>query len=102
MRMMMSLSPPASSTNPTPAPGPSAVPRWRRFGIGGAALLLAGLLAAGCNHAAPTDKMAKLAEVTVTTPITDEVTDYQDFTGRLDALKTVEIRARVSGYVTQI
>src|SRR5262249_38314229 len=38
----------------------------------------------------------------VTTPITHEVTDYQDFTGRLDAVKTVDIRARVSGYVTDV
>ena len=30
------------------------------------------------------------------------MTDYQDFTGRLDAVKTVEIRARVSGYVQQV
>ena len=37
----------------------------------------------------------------VTTPITDIVMDYQDFTGRLDAIKTVDIRARVSGYVTE-
>jgi RND family efflux transporter MFP subunit len=98
----MSLSHQASSVHPVPVPGPSAGRRRLWFGSSGAALLLAGLLAAGCNHAAPVDKAAKLAEVVVTTPITDTVTDYQDFTGRLDALKTVEIRARVSGYVTQI
>jgi RND family efflux transporter MFP subunit len=28
------------------------------------------------------------------------VIDYQDFTGRLDAFKTVEIKARVTGYIT--
>jgi multidrug efflux system membrane fusion protein len=28
------------------------------------------------------------------------VIDYQDFTGRLDAVKTVEIKARVTGYIT--
>src|SRR5262249_48742233 len=31
----------------------------------------------------------------------DEVTDYQDFTGRLNAVRMVEVRARVSGYVTE-
>jgi RND family efflux transporter MFP subunit len=40
--------------------------------------------------------------VVVTTPITDRVMDYQDFTGRLDAVKTVDIRARVSGYVMEV
>lgn len=31
-----------------------------------------------------------------------EVTDYQDFTGRVDAVDTVEIQARVSGYLTKV
>src|SRR5207302_2937203 len=55
----------------------------------------------GCNHEASTAK-AKAVEVVVTTPVTDEVTDYQDFTGRLEAIKTIDIRARVSGYVTEV
>jgi RND family efflux transporter MFP subunit len=61
-------------------------------------MLLAATLASGCNRAAK-PQANKLVEVIVTTPITDEVTDYQDFTGRLDALKTVDVRPRVSGYV---
>jgi RND family efflux transporter MFP subunit len=40
--------------------------------------------------------------VVATTPITDTVNDYQNFTGRLDAVKTVEIRARVTGYVDAV
>jgi RND family efflux transporter MFP subunit len=63
--------------------------------------VLAAVLAAGCSRTAPQDKAAKPVEVIMTTPITDDVTDYQDFTGRLDSLKTVDIRARVSGYVLQ-
>src|SRR5271155_3747506 len=43
------------------------------------------LLLAGCNQA-PAAKKDKVIEVTVTTPITDSVIDYQDFTGRLDAV----------------
>ncbi len=45
--------------------------------------------------------MSKVSEVVVTKPVTDEVTDYKDFTGRMDALKTVDIRPRVSGYITE-
>jgi RND family efflux transporter MFP subunit len=52
----------------------------------------------GCEKALPT-RGSKNPKVIVTKPITDTVLDYQDFTGRLDAVKTVEIRARVSGYV---
>jgi RND family efflux transporter MFP subunit len=62
-----------------------------------ASLALAALTA-GCTQTVRGPEK-KAAEVVVTTPITDEVTDYQDFTGRLDALKTVDIRARVSGFV---
>ncbi|HEV3078455.1 MAG TPA: efflux RND transporter periplasmic adaptor subunit [Gemmataceae bacterium] len=53
----------------------------------------------GCNNASPQGTSKKVVAVTATTPVTGEVTDYQDFTGRLDALKTVDIRARVSGFI---
>jgi len=64
-----------------------------------AALALLGL--AGCNGAVP-PKTTKAPRVEVTTPITDVVMDYQDFTGRLEAIKAVEIRARVTGYIREI
>ena len=74
--------------------------RWLALGV--PAMLLAALLTTGCNHAPAPAPGTKDIEVIVTQPITDDVTDYQDFTGRLEALKTVDIRARVSGYVTEI
>jgi multidrug efflux pump subunit AcrA (membrane-fusion protein) len=64
------------------------------------ALPLMFILAASCQRSQPPAERPKV-EVVVTTPITDKVTDYQDFTGRLDAVKTVDIRARVTGYVTK-
>jgi RND family efflux transporter MFP subunit len=60
-------------------------------------VVTAAFLSAGCNP--PPPPKPKAAEVVVTSPITDTVTDYQDFTGRLDSTKTVDVRARVSGYV---
>lgn len=54
----------------------------------------------GCGRT-PAAKGPKIPRVVVTEPITDMVIDYQDFTGRLEAVKSVEIRARVSGYVTE-
>ncbi|HWY86034.1 MAG TPA: efflux RND transporter periplasmic adaptor subunit [Gemmataceae bacterium] len=56
---------------------------------------------AGCDKALPA-KESKNPKVKVTHPLTETVMDFQDFTGRLDAVKTVEIRARVSGYVTEV
>src|SRR5262249_37742136 len=56
------------------------------------------MIGTGCSNVAPQAK-EKVAEVVVTTPITDEVLDYQDFTGRMDAFRTVDVRARVTGYV---
>jgi RND family efflux transporter MFP subunit len=67
----------------------------------GLVLLLAALPAAGCAKA-PAAAGPKTVEVVVTHPIAAEVTDFEDFTGRLDAVKTVDIRARVSGYVTEV
>jgi multidrug efflux system membrane fusion protein len=63
--------------------------------------LFAGIGLAGCNKAPPA-KMAKNPRVVVTSPITDTVIDYQDFTGRMEAVKTIEIRSRVTGYAMEI
>jgi multidrug efflux system membrane fusion protein len=71
----------------------------RRFGGSSGLALVLAVLAAGCGQKAA-ERGPRPAEVVVTRPITAQVVDYQDFTGRLSALKTVEIRARVSGYVT--
>ena len=58
------------------------------------------LCSVGCNRGAPPGQGNKAPEVVATTPITSMVTDYQDFTGRLEAVQTVDIKARVSGYLT--
>jgi RND family efflux transporter MFP subunit len=55
----------------------------------------------GCGNGQPA-KVAKNPRVVVTKPVVATVMDYQDFTGRLEAVKTVDIRSRVSGYVTQV
>src|SRR5262249_45627050 len=35
----------------------------------------------------------------ISNPVVTEVADYQDFTGRLEGIKTVDIRARVTGFI---
>jgi RND family efflux transporter MFP subunit len=63
--------------------------------------MLALLLVAGCSQAPLAGPEKKAVEVVVTESIRGRVEDYQDFTGRLDGLRTVEIRARVSGFVME-
>jgi RND family efflux transporter MFP subunit len=41
-------------------------------------------------------------EVSVAQPVTKEVTEWDDFTGRLEPIKSVEVRARVSGWLDSI
>src|SRR5579885_118258 len=60
-------------------------------------------LAVGCARPAP--PLAKTAPslVTVATPeVRYEVIDFEDFTGRTEAVESVELRARVTGYLTKI
>lgn len=62
-----------------------------------AALLMVGL--AGCFNEQKQAPAPKPPEVLTTTPFLKTVTDYEDFTGRTDAVCSVEVRARVSGYL---
>jgi RND family efflux transporter MFP subunit len=41
-------------------------------------------------------------EVQVSKPVVREVTDYADFTGRTQAVATVDLRARVTGYLAKV
>jgi membrane fusion protein, multidrug efflux system len=67
------------------------------IGVGILSILLA---AAGCKtKSAP--QQAPLP-VNVLTVIEKEVNEWDEFTGRLEAVESVEIRPRVSGYITDI
>jgi RND family efflux transporter MFP subunit len=65
--------------------------------------LAAGALCAGCERGqAQLPPPPQTPEVKVSLPVTRQVTDYEDFPGRLDAVNAVEVRARVSGYLDQM
>src|SRR4029079_14596559 len=72
--------------------------RGQRFVI--IVLTFACALAAGCQQNGAS-KPSKNPKVVVAYPVTNSILDYFDFTGRLEAVKSVEIRARVSGYITE-
>ncbi len=69
-------------------------------------LLVGGALVfSGCKPAAhsPSDHaQAGAPEVTVAKPLAKRLTDWDEYTGRLIARDKVEVRARVSGYLTQV
>jgi RND family efflux transporter MFP subunit len=56
----------------------------------------------GCQKAEPKLAAPKPAEVLVSYPVEDTVTEFEEFTGRTMAVATVEIRARVSGYLDRV
>jgi len=66
----------------------------------GLSLACAGLV--GCERAQPKLAPAKPPTVVDSLPVSDEITDYEDFTGRTDAVFSVEIRARVTGYLDKV
>lgn len=60
------------------------------------------LMQAGCQ---PTEMVTPgqiVPEVTVATPLSRELIDYEKFTGRVDAREQIELRARVSGYLVKV
>lgn len=55
----------------------------------------------GCSQ--PSEAQAPLApSVTVSVPLVQAVQDWDEFTGRFEATQSVEVRARVGGYVTGV
>jgi RND family efflux transporter MFP subunit len=73
------------------------------FPISSALVLALGLGPAGCARP-PSGAPAAAAPtpVSVSYPVEREVTKYADFTGRLEAVSSVEIRARVTGYLDRV
>lgn len=71
----------------------------------GAVRWIAGALAlcllAACGPKAP-DGPPPAPPVTVSAPLQKEIVDWDEFVGRFEAIQTVEVRPRVSGYVQRI
>ena len=65
-------------------------------------VLLSCMAIFGCGGRPPAPPPPKTPEVVVSLPVVKEVTDFEDFTGRTEAVATVQVRARVSGYLDKI
>lgn len=66
--------------------------------------LVAAVIAACSSQAAPGEGagMPPPPEVSVATVLSKQVRQWDDFTGRVSAIETVELRPRVSGYVERV
>lgn len=56
--------------------------------------------AAGCARTSAQPAEAPPPKVTIAQVISRDVTEWDEFTGRLEAVNTVEVRPRVSGYIS--
>src|SRR5260370_10467149 len=65
-------------------------------------LLLACIVAAGCKGSSPAAVAAKPPDVTVAYPVEQSITDTEEFPGRIDAVNTVQVKARVQGYLKEV
>src|SRR5256884_1209411 len=72
----------------------------KHFFFAGVGLLLVCLTGTACKKASVTQQPP--LPVNVVTAIEKEVNEWDEFTGRLEAVEFVEIRPRVSGYITDI
>src|SRR5437764_7653036 len=72
----------------------------KQFFFACAAFLFVFLTGSGCKKASVTQQPA--LPVNVATVAEKEVNEWDEFTGRLDPVESVEIRPRVSGYITEI
>jgi RND family efflux transporter MFP subunit len=61
-----------------------------------------GLCLAGCARTPPSGPETEPPPVTVSYPLERDITDYGEYPGRVAAVDSVQVRARVSGYLEKI
>ena len=69
-----------------------------------AAVLLVSLLfaAPGCGHAPPPLPPSGPPQVEVSLPVHQEIRDYEDFSGQTESVASIDVRARVTGYLSKV
>ena len=67
----------------------------------GSILLVAQLLA-GCDRKPAADAAPPPPSVTVARPLQKTITEWDEYTGRFTPLESVEVRARVSGFIDSV
>jgi multidrug efflux system membrane fusion protein len=72
--------------------------QWRSLPL----VALLAIAASGCTETAAQPGPPPPPQITIAAAIDREITEWDEFTGRLEAIDSVEIRPRVSGYVAAI
>jgi membrane fusion protein, multidrug efflux system len=65
-------------------------------------IVLLAVTLSGCSDKPPPQAAAGPPPVTVAQPTKRTVTDWDEFTGRFEAVEEVQVRARVGGFVTNV
>jgi membrane fusion protein, multidrug efflux system len=65
-------------------------------------IVLLAIALSGCGDKPPPQAAAAPPPVTVAQPTKRTVTDWDEFTGRFEAVEEVQVRARVGGFVTNV
>jgi multidrug efflux system membrane fusion protein len=68
----------------------------------GMGILVAAALLSGCGKSGEAGQAPPPPQVSVATVLEKRVKDWDEFTGRFQAVETVEIRPRVSGYIDRV
>ena len=74
---------------------------WRALAATGLAVVVA-LVVAGCDTQAQDQTQPPPPDVGVAAVLSEQVQDWNDATGRIAAVESVELRPRVSGYVQRV
>ena len=91
-----------SATDPRDPFNQNIVSRFTCLGAV-ATLVLLSVGLAGCEQKLPQASAAPAAlPVTVAQPVKRTVTDWDEFTGRFEAIPEVQVRPRVGGYITDV
>lgn len=73
----------------------------RRLKIAATSVMMTALLY-GCTQSSEAQAPPAAPPVSVATPLTRTVTDWDDFVGRFEATRSVDVRARVGGYIQAV
>src|SRR4051794_26178510 len=76
--------------------------RFARRSWSGLALLALAAIMSGCHKAGPQVAQSEVPAVPAARPVEREVTDFVEFIGRTDAVHSVNIVPRVTGYLTRM
>jgi RND family efflux transporter MFP subunit len=107
----MDANSPRSLQEAAKPPQPRSRPRAKRSPAMPLAVLALAVLVAGGGYwyfrdkgkaASALSAQPPALPVTVAKPVVKEITEWDEFTGRFDAVESVEIRARVSGYLAEV